>query len=177
MVKSVVILITILLALVSASGYAYLSAKIAAGERNLNTGQLNIDTESPSLMEGKADLAHGKRQLAEGKKEYEHAHDNPFLVWADRIFNDGKGFAEGRKKIAAGEAKIAEGQNRVDVGEKRLDAGNLAMRQGTDELQLGLEARDCCALAAIAFTMLSLVLGVFWRRSLVQTFMHLKTKF
>jgi hypothetical protein len=176
MIKAITLLLTILLAIASVGGYLYINVKISDGEQFLAEGQYNIDTEGPSLEVGKADLAQGKQLLADGKKEYARAHDNPFLVWADKVFNDGKGFAEGRKKIAAGEVKVAEGQERVDVGEKRLDKGNLAMRQGKEKMKQGLDARDICAFGAILFTVLSIVLGFFWRQSIAKTLKQIRAR-
>ena len=151
-----------------------LNEKIIAGARAIAEGQNTIALESPSLEEGKADLASGKHQLADGKKEYERAHDNPFLVFADKWFNAGKGFAEGRKKIAEGEEKVAKGEVKVDVGEKRIDKGNLALQVGMEKLQQGQTARDVCAFGTIAFTLLSIVLGFFWRQSLLQFVQRIK---
>lgn len=176
MLKVFTLLLTILLAIVSAGGYLVLNEKIIAGARAIAEGQENIAMESPSLAEGKADLASGKQLLSEGKKEYERAHDNPFLVFADKWFNSGKGFAEGRQKIAEGEEKVAKGEEKVNVGAKRLDKGNLALRQGMEQLQQGKQARDVCALGAVVFTLLSVALGFFWRRSLLQYVQHIKVK-
>lgn len=176
MIKAITLLLTIFLAIASVGGYLILSGIISDGEKSLAEGQRKIDTEGPSLEVGKADLAQGKQMLADGKKEYARAHDNPFLVWADKVFNDGKGFAEGRKKIAAGEAKVAEGQERVDVGEIRLEKGNLAMHQGREQMKQGLNARDICAFAAILFIALSIVLGLFWRRSIANTLKQIRAR-
>ena len=174
MIKEVTLAFTTICAVASLGGYLVLNEKIIAGERFIAEGQSNIALESPSLVEGKAELATGKGLLSEGKKEYERAHDNPFLVFADKLFNSGKGFAEGRKKIAEGEEKVAKGEDKVDVGEKRLDQGNEAIRLGKEKLQQGKLARDICAIAAIVFTLISLVLGFLLRRSLVHFFMHPK---
>jgi hypothetical protein len=167
MFKLITLLFIILLAITSAGGYLFVNEKIRDGRSYLAEGQHNIDTEGPSLVTGKAELAQGKQLLANGKQEYARAHDNPLLVWADKLFNGGKGFAEGREKIAAGEAKVAEGQDRVDVGQIRLDKGNTEMSQGRERLKLGLDIRDACAIGMIVFTTLAILLGVFWRRSIL----------
>lgn len=168
MFKLTTLLLTILLAIASAGGYLFLNEKIRDGRGLLTEGQHNIDTEGPSLVTGKAELAQGKKLLADGKKEYASAHENFLLVWADKLFNGGKGFADGREKIAAGEVKVAEGQDRVDTGQIRLDKGNLQMSQGRERLEQGLNARDVCALGAIVFTSLAVLLGFFWRKSILQ---------
>jgi hypothetical protein len=176
MLKLLTLLLTILFTLVLAGGYLVINEKIHAGERSIAEGQNVIAFESPSLEEGKIDLASGRHQLSEGKKEYQHAHDNPFMVFADKWFNSGKGFADGRKKIAEGEEKVAKGEDKINAGEIRLDKGNLALEQGMDKLQQGKKVRDLCAIGAIIFTLLSVVLGYFWRRSLLQFIQHIKLK-
>ncbi len=176
MLKLLTLLLTILLALASAGGYLVINEKIHAGEISIAEGQNIIAFESPSLEEGKNDLANGRHLLSEGKKEYEHAHDNPFIVFADTWFNSGKGFAEGRKKIAEGEDKVAKGEDKVNAGEIRLDKGNLALERGMGKLQQGKIVRDVCAFGATLFTLLSIVLGFFWRRSLLQFVQHIRVK-
>lgn len=176
MIRTLAFLSLILLALASAVGYLFLNRKIAAGERYIAEGQNLIVREGPSLAAGKVELATGKQQLSDGKKEYEHAHDNSLLVFADTLFNDGKGFAEGRKKIAEGEQKVAQGENKVAVGEQRLDKGNEALRSGMEQLQQGKLARDGCAIGAVTFTILAIVLGYFWRRSLARSLWRAKAE-
>lgn len=169
MIRTLAFLSLILLALASAVGYLFLNRKIADGERYIAEGQNFITQESPSLATGKVELATGKQQLSDGKKEYERAHDNPFLVFADTLFNGGKGFEEGRKRIAEGEQQVARGENKVADGEKRLDKGNEALRSGMEKLRQGKLARDVCAIGAVTFTLLAIVLGYFWRRSLARS--------
>jgi uncharacterized phage infection (PIP) family protein YhgE len=174
--KVIALLFTILLAIASLVGYLVLNEKINAGERFIAEGQNNIEQQRPSFEAGKVDLADGKQKLSAGKKEYEEAHDNPFLVWADKWFNGGKGFAEGRKKIAEGEEKVAQGQDKVDVGKKQLDTGTLKVHQGMEKLKMAKEVRDACALGTVIFTLLSIVLGFFWRRSVAKTLMQLRAR-
>jgi hypothetical protein len=174
MFKLTTLLLTILLAVASAGGYLFLSEGIRDGRVLLTEGQHNIDTEGPSLVSGKADLAQGKKLLADGKIEYARAHENFLLVWSDKLFNGGKGFADGREKIAAGEVKVVEGQKLVDAGQLRLDRGNLMMSRGRERLKQGLDARDACAIGVVLFTALSIVLGVLWRRSIMQALKQIR---
>lgn len=174
MIRSLAFISLILLALASASGYIFLTREIAAGEQLIAEGKNFIARESPSLEAGKVELSTGKQQLSDGKKEYERAHDNPLLVFADKLFNDGKGFAEGREKLAEGEQKVAQGENRVELGEKRIDKGNAALRSGMEQLQQGKLARDVCAIGAVTFTLLAIGLGYFWRRSLARSLWRAK---
>jgi uncharacterized phage infection (PIP) family protein YhgE len=170
--KVLALLLIILLALASAGGYLFLTEKIDAGEIKMADGQRLIEQQQPSLDEGKASLEAGKRELSEGKKKYEQAHDNPFLVLADKWLNGGKGFEKGRQQIAEGVKQVAKGEDKVKVGEEQLAAGKLNTQRGTELLRLGKNARVACALGAIFFTSLSIVLGFYWRRSLARIFMH-----
>jgi hypothetical protein len=89
-------------------------------------------------------------------------------VLADTVMNSGKGFAEGREKIAAGEQKVAQGEDKVRVGEKQLATGTAALRQGDEQLKIGKYERLACAVAAVFFGILSLALGFFWRNPLAE---------
>lgn len=169
--KMLVLLLVILLAFASVGGYLFLTEKIAAGEKQIADGQTQLEAGRAAQAGGKALLETGKQELSEGKKEYEQAHDNPFLVFADKWFNDGKGFAEGRKQIAEGDRQVAEGEIKVDAGEKRIDAGQHELSRGMEQLKLARGARLACALAAVFFASLSIVLGFRWRRSLARLFM------
>lgn len=172
MVKVLVLLFSALLAVASVSGYLFLNEKIIAGERQIAEGQKKLDAGQPALEKGKARLEAGKLELAEGKMEYEKAHDNLFMVFLDKLFNSGKGFEEGRKQIAEGDKKVAEGEAKISAGEKRLDAGEMELRRGKEQLNLARSVRAACALVAIIFGTLSIVLAILWRKSLVKTYRH-----
>ena len=114
----------------------------------------------------------GKRELSEGKKEYEQAEDNLFLVLADKLLKGGKGFKDARKQIVEGDKQVAKGEDKVNIGERRLGAGKLELSRGREQLRLGKGARVACALGAVFFASVSIVLGFRWRRSLARIFMH-----
>jgi uncharacterized phage infection (PIP) family protein YhgE len=163
------LLVSILLALASGAGYLFLSGKITAGKKQMAEGQGTFEKGQTALEKGKVQLEAGKQELAEGKKEYRDAKDNRLLVLLDDLLTDGKGFKEAEKKIAEGDKQVAQGEDKVQAGEKRLDAGERELSQGRDQLGLARGARIACALGAVIFTLLSLVLGFRWRRALART--------
>jgi len=126
----------------------------------------------PALEEGKAKLEARMREISESKKEYEQAKDNPFLVLADKLLKGGKGFKEARERIVEGDKQVAKGEGEVNVGERRLDAAELELRRGKEQLILTKGARVACALGAVFFASLSIVLAFCWRRSLARIFVH-----
>ncbi|MFH1995098.1 MAG: hypothetical protein ABIJ24_05355 [Nitrospinota bacterium] len=173
--KILTLLFIILLAFASVDGYLFLSEKISAGERQIADGQRQLEEGRAALKEGKAKLEDGKQELSGGKKKYEQAKGKPLLVLADRVLKGGKGFKEAEGKIAEGDKKVAEGEGRVYTGEKQIAAGELKLRIGMEKLRVAKVARFACALATAFFTLLSIVLGFRWRRSLARIFMHTDT--
>ena len=161
---------SILLAIASVGGYVFLDAKIIDGEVQISDGQKEVDKGQPALDKGKAKLDAGKIELAEGKAKYENAHDNLFMVFIDKSFNRGKGFEDGRKKIAEGDKQVAQGEAKISAGEKKLAAGELELNQGKKQLQMAKDVRIACALGAIIFGTLSIVLAILWKRSLARVF-------
>ena len=168
--KVFALLFPVLLTVASVGGYLYLDAKINTGEDKISEGQEKVDKGQPALDKGKARLEAGKIELAEGKAKYEKAHDNLFMVFMDKVFNRGKGFEEGRSKIAAGDKQVAEGEAKISAGEKKLAAGELELSQGKEKLEMAKSVRIACALSAIFFGVLSLVLAIHWRKALTKVF-------
>jgi hypothetical protein len=170
MIKVFALAFSILLAVASVVGYVILDSKIIAGEERISDGQKEVDKGQPALDKGKAKLEAGKIELAEGKAKYENAHDNLFMVFIDKSFNRGKGFEDGRKQIAEGDKLVAQGEAKISAGEKRLAAGELELNQGKEQLQMAKYVRIACALGAIIFGALSIVLAILWRKSLARVF-------
>lgn len=172
MAKPITLLLIILLAIAFAAGYLVLTDKIIAGERQIAGGQSQLDKGQLELDAGKVRLEAGKHELTAGKKEYAQAYDNKFMVFMDKLLNRGKGFEKGREQIAEGDKQVAKGEDKVNAGEVRLDTGKLDMQQGEDQLKLGKVARAACALGAVFFGILSIVLGILWRPSLAKFFKY-----
>jgi lipopolysaccharide export system protein LptA len=170
MIKLFTLLFSILLAVASVGGYVFLDAKIIDGEGRISDGQKEVNKGQPALDQGKAKLAAGKIELAEGKAKYENAHDNLFMVFMDKLFNQGKGFEDGRRQIAEGDKKVTQGEVKINAGEKRLAAGELELSNGKEQLKMAKDVRIACALGAIIFGILSMLLAILWRRSLDRVF-------
>jgi hypothetical protein len=170
MVKLFALLFSVLLAVASVGGYMFLDAQIISGEGKISDGQIQVDKGQPAIDKGKAKLEAGKIELAEGKAKYEKAHDNSLMVLMDNLFNRGKGFEEGRNKIAEGDKLVAQGEAKISAGEKKLAAGELELYWGKEQLEMAKGVRIACALGAIFFGVLSIALAILWRRSLAKIF-------
>ena len=170
--KMLALLLIIVLALASLAGYLFLTEQITAAEMQIADGQRQLEKGQPVFEEGKAKLEAGKREMSESKKEYKQAKDNQFLVLADKLLKGGKGFKDARERIVEGDKQVAKGEGEVNVGERRLDAVELELRRGRELLMLAKGARVACALGAVFFASLSIVLGFCWRRSLARIFRH-----
>jgi len=168
--KLLVLVLIILCALVSVTGFLFLTKGITDGERQITSGLSQLDYGQAEVTEGKSVLEAGKLSLSQGKKEYKEAKHNLFMVLADKLFNQGKGFREAEKQIADGGKRIAKGEENVIAGEKRVAAGKLELDEGIEQLNLAKEFRVAIAIGAAFFISLSIVLGFFWRRSLARLF-------
>ena len=168
--KPIVLLLMVLLAVTSAAGYWFLTEAITAGEAQIAGARARLEEGQIVLDQGKEKLAAGKREASEGKKEYERAKDNVFLVLMDQLLKGGRGFKGAREQIAKGDKRIAKGEEKVTAGEQRLDVGEENLRRGLEELNLARGARIVCAVAALLFGLISVVLGFRWRQSLARVF-------
>lgn len=167
--KVLTLLVFMLLALASMGGYIFLTGKINAGKTQITEGREKIEKGETALNAGKARLKAGKQELSEGKKKYEDAKDGWFLEFADNLLKGGKGFKDAEKKIAEGDKQVARGEDKVNAGERRIDAGEMELSQGRELLGLARSARVACAVGAVFFTALSILLGFWWRRSLFKS--------
>lgn len=172
MVKLLVLLFMVFLSLLSLGGYLFLSEKIIAGQKKIANGQKLINQGQITFDEGKAELEAGKLESSDGKKEYEKAEDNLLLVFADKLFNGGRGYKAGRVRIAQGDKQIALGVDSVYDGEKRLNAGKRELLQGIEQVELAKGARIACGLGVAFFTLVTVMLGICWRRSLARIILH-----
>lgn len=170
--KVIALLLLMLSAVASMAGYLYLSEKINAGDKQIAEGLIQLKKGQLELQLGKEKLAAGKQELLQGKQEYEQTEGNFFLVFADKLLQRGKGFETAREQIADGESQIAKGESKINVGAKRLDAGELQLHRGMEQLRLARSGRIACAICAIFFTSLSIILAILWRRSLFRIFKH-----
>ena len=135
----------------SAGGYWFLGGQIAAGERRFAAGQRRLMDGEPALAQGKDELEAGKRRLSDGKDEYREAESSRFLVWADRLFQGGRGFKKAKERIDEGERKVADGEEMVSEGERQVDAGREKLLLGRERLRLARAARVACAVGAFLF--------------------------
>jgi hypothetical protein len=170
--KALLLLLFTLLTLGSVAGFLVLNAKINAGEKQLAEGQRQQEEGASALEEGKARLQSGKRELSDGKKEYQKARDNTLLVLADKVFKGGEGLETARKQIAEGDKQVAEGESMVRSGESQLEAGKKELTRGKEQLASAKGARTACALGAVFFASLSIILGLYWRQSIAGVFVR-----
>ncbi len=170
--RMLVLLLLFLSAIASVGGYLFLGKIISAGEIRIAEGQRQLEKGQSAMEEGKAKLAGGKRDLSKGKEKYAQAQDNLFFVLADKLLRGGKGFKEGREKIAEGEKQVAKGERKVNAGERRLHAGELKLSHGREQLRLVRKVRIACAIGGGIFASLTIVFGFIWRRTLISFFVR-----
>ncbi len=172
MVKLSILLFMVLLSLLSLGGYLFLSEKIIAGQKKIANGQEMINQGQITFDKGIIELEAGKLEASDGKKEYEKAEDNLFLALADKVFNGGKGYRAGRARIAQGDKEVAMGVDSVHAGEMRLIAGRRELLRGIEEVELAKGVRIACGIGVAFFSLVTLMLGICWRRSMARIILH-----
>lgn len=168
MVKIVTLLLTVLVALASAGGYVVIGERIADGERRIAEGERQLEEGRAALEKGQAELDAGEREVAAARRTVEVVEDIPFVKLLDGLLG-GRGGAEADRRTAAGDEQVASGEGRIASGRGRIAAGEVELRRGEERLQTARRARVGLALGAVVFGLVSLVLGVRWRRSLGRT--------
>lgn len=166
------LLFLFLSAIASAVGYLYLEKMISAGKIQIVEGQAKLEKRQSAMKSGKAELEAGKEELSEGKEQYAQAENNFFLVLVDKLFKSGKGFEEGRERIAEGGKQVAKGERAINFGERRIDAGEQKLSLGREQLKLARNVRLASAIGAGVFATLTIVFGFWWRRALICFFKH-----
>ena len=97
--KGLTLLTIILLAIVSAGAYFFITQKIVSGEQQLADGQKQFEQGQKMLSEGKAKLANGKQELSQIKTAYKNAN-HTFLGAAVLLPVAGVVIGEGTKQVA-----------------------------------------------------------------------------
>lgn len=168
MAKTITLMITILLMLISITAYFYINQKIIAGEQQLSAGQQQYNA-------GEKKLAAGKRQLSAGKQKLSVAQDVYGLTsitqinaviknvpLADVVLN------KAGNTIASGHEKVKSGEQQIRAGEAKLKAGKQQLAAGREKLAMAKMIREYLLYGAIFFAALTLLLAIFWRRRKTQ---------
>lgn len=160
----------IAMAIASMTAYIVLSDKIASGQQKIDEGQAQWDKGQKMLNAGKAKLAAGKRKFASAARAYRGVKSIPLMGIVDKLPVTNLVFQEANKQIAEGGRMIAKGEMHVRAGEARLAAGKLELEKGKQRLGDFNKVRVACKYMAIFFAILSITVGVYWRRSLISIF-------
>ena len=130
-----------------------------------NCGWVKNGSKPDQALESGGDrLQACEQKLSQGKHAYSDARENPLLILARSVFNGGKDFTNARSRIGSAEKKSAAGKVAVSAGERRLDAGQAQLSQAKQQLSMAENARVACGLATIFLVVLSVALGLLWRR-------------
>lgn len=164
--KMLALLFIFLLTIGSVAGYIFLTEKINAGVLKIASGEGQLKQGEQMLARGKAKLAHGKRELSETKNVYNGIKTIPFVWIASKLPITGEVFTSANHEIAEGSQQVVKGVEKIKNGEKLLAAGRLELSRGVERLNQVNKIRIACAVSAIFFAALLMVLGFYWRRSL-----------
>jgi len=155
-------LLVIVFSLTSTTGYIYITKKISAGEQQLAAGAKQLENGQKLLAAGKKKLSAGKRKLSNAKKTMNYISLAGMAI-APPI--GGIAYLGMDKTLSGKDRLVANGEARVRSGEKQIKEGEIKLQQGYAKLSFAKKIQFACALGAIFFAVLAVVLGVYWRRS------------
>ncbi|EKD73547.1 MAG: hypothetical protein ACD_45C00287G0006 [uncultured bacterium] len=173
MEKIATLLILILLAFASLGSYLFLTKEIIVGNLKIADGQRQLEQGEQMLAKGKAKLAGGEQKLSGAKSTYNKMQAAPLVLVSVLPVTGVLAVASEKiasSKIAEGKQLAAKGEEKIKVGEKQLETGRLQLHVGMERLRHANEIRIACALGAIFFAFLSIVLGFYWRQSVFKFF-------
>jgi hypothetical protein len=162
--KLLILIVLLLFAIGSISGYVYLNKKIIAGEIKIAEGKIQITQGESMLAKGKARLKQGQRKLSSAKQAHNTVQSIPFMRTANKLPIIGTPAKIVRNKIAEGDKLVAKGKGRIMSGEAQLKAGKLELQNGIERFKHASVIRTICLIGAICFTSILIVLGFYWRR-------------
>jgi hypothetical protein len=168
--KVLILILLLLLDFGSISGYVYINKKIIVGEMKIVEGKIQLMRGERMLAKGKARLNEGQRKLSHVKKAHNTVQSIPFIRTANKLPVIGTPSKIVRNKIAEGNTLVAKGKDRITSGEAQLKAGKLELQSGIERLKQANAMRTFCLIGGICFTSLLIVLGFYWRRSLIKIF-------
>lgn len=166
MTRLITLILSILLAVASLCGVIYLTDRITSGEQKLAEGQKQYNEGQIMLAAGKAKLASGEQRLESGKKTYKTLGFIPIIAVAKILPITSSVFKAQNKKISDGQILIAKGQAKIKAGEAQLKTGRLQLEQGKEKLNYAKGIRRACVFSTVFFILLSVILGLCWRRKL-----------
>jgi hypothetical protein len=165
-----------LLTIASASGYGFLTEKIIAGEVKIAEGQKQLAEGEQLLAKGKTRLRRGERTLSPINGVYNGIKHIPFMGITKEVPVSKQVFAVANNELAEKNQQVAQGKEKIKSGEEQLEAGKLELANGIELLGQTNKIRITCAIAAIFFAGVLIVLVFYWRQSLVTILRQIKSK-
>jgi hypothetical protein len=156
--KKGILAFLIVMALGTASGFFYLSEKVAAGRLKIAAGQKQLEDGEKMLAQGKAKLADGQGSLSSAKGVYHDIKSVPLMGIVSKLPVSGTLFSIAHSKIDEGNQLVSKGQGKIAAGEKQLSEGKLDLKNGEKKLKHANDIRITCGIATVIFTILA---GVF----------------
>lgn len=169
MLKRFTLLLTILLASGLTICYIYLTKEIIAGNMKIAEGQKQLAEGEQMLARGKEKLAIGEQRLSRAKRSYKTLKSTPYLFAPILPIAGVIGVATDKiagQRIAEGNQLVSQGAKKIKAGEAQLAAGKLQLQHGIARLKWADKIRIACAAGAFVFAFLSIILGLYWRKSL-----------
>lgn len=172
MAKLYTLLFIFLLAIVSSTGYLYLTEKVIAGKIKIANGQQQLADGQAMLAKGKVKLQNGKQRLSGAKNLYDGFHSIPLVNVVNKIPIAGNILDIGKSNIEEGNSLVAKGNEKIKAGEKQLADGKADLQRGMNKLNRANSIRTACGASAIIFILLLIIFGYSWRSELSKTFKH-----
>jgi exonuclease VII small subunit len=154
-----VLIFLVLMAVATASGYFYLTEKIAAGDLKIAAGKKQLADGEKLLAQGKTRLAEGQGSLSQAKGLYHGIKSVPLMGIVKDLPISGTFFSIAHGKIQEGNDLVKKGQEKIKNGEKQLSEGKLDLSNGERKLKDANNIRIACGVSAIVFTLLAFLVA------------------
>ncbi|PIZ04611.1 MAG: hypothetical protein COY58_02340 [Gammaproteobacteria bacterium CG_4_10_14_0_8_um_filter_38_16] len=162
MSKLILLILSVVLAIFSATGYYILNEKITDGEKKFMAGHKQYLSGEKKLKAGKAQLAAGKRKLSAAKGVFGIINNTPLKNVVTKSSLGTNVLTHAETKIKSGDQQVASGEKQIKAGEAQLKAGKIQLAQGTKKLNFARKIRFYSGISALCFALLSLIFLISW---------------
>ncbi len=167
--KVLTLVLTLILTLGFIACYLFLTVQINTGSLKIAAGQKQLEDGEQMVARGKTKLSSGNQQLSSAKSGYSKIKTLSYMSVVAAPVAGVVALAGNQvigNQISEGDQMVAQGRSKIKAGEEQLSAGKLQLQHGVQRLALAKKIRIACAIAAVIFAALLIVLVVCWRKKM-----------
>lgn len=165
--KITILFFSVILSILSLSGFVIVHHQVSVGAAQLAQGQLQFQQGATALKSGEARLAHGEKELSHAKREYKGIGHVPIIGFLVKHSGAKKEIHQGDRQVAAGKAKVEDGKTALAEAQDQLMQGEAKLKAGEIILQI-------LGSLSIIFIFITGVLCYLWKNIVLQKIMQIK---